>query len=284
MIVLDFIGNYIKSDMVQKYLTSNYQSGRTASEQDGNAGNEDSAYPDDCQVDFDIKLIDMWQRLEKRNMTRLAMIEAEFQRISDQMDGHHPNRIQLFNAMDEEHYQLCMSMGKDNPFKDYLGFLKKQQCLTPDEQRIFSGYGHDFLNWLETTDMTRVYKMPVLQAFLQDGKIKSVVSRQEVLNSWKEFFANNRNWRDLPQVDSYQEYLKKTDKWHTTKIETMPVKYLKKSGASFLSQEPSSDERLLELNAMVQEILELLGLYQQVEDVLAYRVQHYYWRRYREKK
>lgn len=223
----------------------------------------------------------MWHRLEKRNLTKQAQIQAEFQKICDELGGRHPSRLELFNAMDQEIYQLCLSVGKENPFKDYLGYLVRQQCLTEEEQRIYDSYGRDFLNWLETTDMTKVYKMPVLSSFLKDGKIKSAVSRQEVLHSWKSFFAINRNWRDLPQVVSYQEYLQKSDKWHNGKIEAMPVKFLRKSGIGFVKHYDVTDKVLLEFTEEVQAVLSLPGMYQQMQDVLNYRVQHYYWRRYR---
>ena len=284
LVVLDFIGNYVKADRIQKYLSNDYL---------GNANKElknydmvsQSIYPDDCQVDFDVKLIDMFEALQKKKITKQKQIENEFNRICAELGGRHPTRIELFNRMDREVYKMCLSNSKINPFNDYLAFLNGQQCLTSDESRIYSSAGRDLVAWVEKTNMTKVYKMPVLMSLLHDGEVKAAVKMNDVLKSWKSFFAANRNWRDLPSIGSYQEFLQLSDNWHIKKILEMPIKYLQNSQATgIIKLVGGSEDILLEFEDRIKTILALPGLYEQLYDVLNYRVQYYYWQRYESKK
>lgn len=284
LVVLDFIGNYVKADRIQKYLSNDYL---------GNANKElknydmvsQSIYPDDCQVDFDVKLIDMFEALQKKKITKQKQIENEFNRICAELGGRHPTRIELFNRMDREVYKMCLSNSKINPFNDYLAFLNGQQCLTSDESRIYSSAVRDLVAWVEKTNMTKVYKMPVLMSLLHDGEVKAAVKMNDVLKSWKSFFAANRNWRDLPSIGSYQEFLQLSDNWHIKKILEMPIKYLQNSQATgIIKLVGGSEDILLEFEDRIKTILALPGLYEQLYDVLTYRVQYYYWQRYESKK
>lgn len=284
LVVLDFIGNYVKADRIQKYLSSEYIGNSDLSSIGYHVAHQ-SIYPDDCQVDFDIKLIDMFAALQKKKINKQRQIEDEFKRICDELAGRHPTRIELFNMMDREIYQVCLSNNKISPFSDYLAFLAGQQALDSDERKIFSCAGRELVAWVEKTNMTKVYKMPVLMSFLQDGKIKPFVTLNDVLKSWKSFFAVNRNWRDLPSIGSYQKFLQLTDKWHIRKIMDMPVKYLKNNQAvGIIRLDGSSDDILLEFEDRIKNVIALPGLYEQLYDVLSYRVQYYYWQRYESRK
>ena len=66
--------------------------------------------------------------------------------------------------------------------------------------------GKDFINLLENTNMSKVYKMPVLMAFYNHGNVRMEVSEVELLASWKKFFSTGTNWKDFPKVTSYEEY------------------------------------------------------------------------------
>ena len=284
LVVLDFIGNYVKADRIQKYLSNDYI-GNSSKESANYSVEPKSLYPDDCHVDFDIKLIDMFANLQKKKINKQRQIEDEFKRICDELGGRHPTRIELFNMMDREIYHICLSNNKISPFSDYLSFLAGQQVLNDDESRIFASAGRELVAWAEKTNMTKVYKMPVLMSFLHNGKIKEYVTMNDVLGSWKSFFAANRNWRDLPSIGSYQEYLQLTDKWHAKKIFDMPIKYLKNSqSAGIIKLDGGSKDVLLEFEDMIKSVLALPGLYEQLYDVLSYRVQYYYWQRYESRK
>ena len=52
---------------------------------------------------------------------------------------------------------------------------------------------------------------------INDGNVRMAVTDEEVVESWKKFFNRSTNWKDFPQVTSYEEYRKITDKQHLSK-------------------------------------------------------------------
>lgn len=108
--------------------------------------------------------------------------------------------------------------------------------LSEDEKLIYSGIGREFLTLIETTEMQKVYKMPILYSFYNDGNIRLDVKEEEVLETWKKFFDEGTNWKDFAQDMSYEEYKAIPDKKHLRKAKTMPIKYLKKSGNGFFTE------------------------------------------------
>ena len=97
-----------------------------------------------------------------------------------------------------------------------------------------------FINYIETTNMSKVYKMPVLIAFYNHGKIRKSVTEEELLVSWKDFFSTGTNWKDLQDGITYEKYRCISDKEHLKKIIQMPVKFLLKSGVGFFVQKEYS--------------------------------------------
>ena len=71
--------------------------------------------------------------------------------------------------------------------------------LTEEQKSFCQGIGKEFIKLLENTNMTKVYKMPVLMAFYNHGDIRMGVTETELLASWKEFFSTGTNWKDWIQ-------------------------------------------------------------------------------------
>ncbi|MCI5934970.1 MAG: DEAD/DEAH box helicase family protein, partial [Lachnospiraceae bacterium] len=74
--VLDFIGNYEKAGRVRSLLT-----GRTLSETQLYHPSDRSIYPDDCLIDFDMKLIDLFAQMDKKQLKVKDQIRNEFYRV-----------------------------------------------------------------------------------------------------------------------------------------------------------------------------------------------------------
>ncbi len=92
--------------------------------------------------------------------------------------------------------------------------------LRPTES--YQGIGREFIRLIETTNMTKVYKMPVLMAFYNHGNIRMSVTEEEFLESWKAFFCTGTNWKDPEPGISYERFQKITDKEHIRKVLQMP--------------------------------------------------------------
>ena len=273
--VLDFIGNYEKAGRAPLLLSGGKDFGEKAAHDYA-----DIEYPDDCIVDFDMRLIDLFKELEKKSLSVKERIKQEFYRVKELLDGKVPSRIELFTYMDDDIYQYCMKHAKENPFRRYMEFLNEMHELSVDEEVVYSGIGREFLSLIETTDMQKVYKMPILYSFYNDGDIRLAVKDEDVLVAWKTFFDNGTNWKDFAADISYTDYKAMTDKQHLSKAKSMPIKFLKASGKGFFIEK---DGYAIAIRDDLEEIIRNDAFKKHMKDVLEYRTMDYYRRRYEEK-
>ena len=273
--VLDFIGNYEKAGRAPLLLSGGKDFGEKAAHDYA-----DIEYPDDCIVDFDMRLIDLFKELEKKSLSVKERIKQEFYRVKELLDGKVPSRIELFTYMDDDIYQYCMKHAKENPFRRYMEFLNEMHELSVDEEVVYSGIGREFLSLIETTDMQKVYKMPILYSFYNDGDIRLAVKDEDVLAAWKTFFDNGTNWKDFEADASYADYKAMTDKQHLSKAKSMPIKFLKASGKGFFIEK---DGYAIAIRDDLEEIIRNDAFKKHMKDILEYRTMDYYRRRYEEK-
>lgn len=271
--VLDFIGNYEKAGRVRFLLT-----GKTFSETKTYNPADRTDFPDDCMIDFDLELIDLFAEMDKRTLRVKDCIRNEYYRVKNLLDKS-PSRLELFTYMDDDVYQLAMQHSKENPFKRYLDYKKELDELSEDESAFLRDInGCEFIHLIETTNMTKVYKMPVLMAFYNHGDIRMEVTEQQLLASWKEFFSTGTNWKDLDKGMTYEKYTAISDKEHINKILKMPVNYLQLSGDGFFVKR---DGCALALSEKLQDVIDNPVFVDQMRDVIRYRTMDYYQRRYR---
>ena len=276
--VLDFIGNYEKAGKTPMLLSGERSFANKIADKNIYEY-QDFEYPEDCLVDFDMRLIDLFKEMDKKKLTVKIQIQREYFRVKELLDGKSPTRMELFTYMDDDIYQYCVCGGhaKENPFRKYLVFLNEMGELSDDEQKLYTGIGREFIETIETTEMNKVYKMPILYSFYNHGNIRLAVTDEEVLESWKEFFDTGTNWKDFPGIDTYEDYKKLTDKKHLSKAKSMPIKRLKMSGKGFFVEK---EGYALALREELGEVVENVVLKEHMKDVLEYRSMEYYRRRY----
>ena len=107
-----------------------------------------------------------------------------------------------------------------------------------------------------------------------------ICQEDEVVESWKRFFNRGTNWKDFPQVTSYEEYRKITDKQHLSKAKSMPIKFLKASGKGFFIDK---DGYALGIRDELADVIKVDAFKKQMKDIIEYRTMEYYRRRYVEK-
>ena len=270
--VLDFIGNYEKAGNAPLILSGGkgYVKGEAY---DYN----DVEYPDDCIVDFDMRLIDLFRELDKKTLSVKERIKREFYRVKELLDGQVPTRMELFTYMDDDIYQYCIKHAKENPFRRYIEFLNEMDELSTDEEEVYAGAGREFLSLIETTDMQKIYKMPILYSFYNGGDIRLAVTDDEMLDAWKKFFDNGTNWKDFAADISYTDYKAMTDRQHLSKAKRMPIKFLKASGKGFFIEK---EDYALAIRSDLGEITHKEAFKKHMKDILEYRTMEYYRRRY----
>lgn len=178
----------------------------------------------------------MRKKPSHKNIQSLSIkerIKQEYYRAKELLDGKVPTCMELFSNMDDDIYEYCMKHAKENPFKLYMDFFYEIHELSKEELIVYSGIEREFLQLIETTDMQKVYKMPILSGFYNEGNIRITITDAEVVESWKKFFNRGTNWKDFQNVVSYEEYQKITDKQHLSKAKSVPIKFLKASGKGF---------------------------------------------------
>ena len=271
--VLAFIGNYEKAGRVRFLLSDR-------SNQHAGAYNpsDTTAFPDDCLVDFDMKLIDLFAEMDRKHLKLKDQIINEYFRVKELL-GRRPDRMDLFTYMDDGIYEIAIAHSKDNSFKKYLEFLKELDELNQDEEVFYKGIGREFISLLENTSMSKVYKMPVLMAFYNHGNILMEVSEEQLLSSWKEFFSTGTNWKDLDKNMTIQKYNSISDKEHLKKILSMPVHFLLESGKGFFVKK---DGAAIGLREELRPLIDNPVMVCQMKDVIDYRAMDYYQRRYRQ--
>lgn len=271
--VLDFIGNYEKAGRAPLLL-----SGEKSTNEGKVQDYIDIEYPDDCIVDFDMRLIDLFKELDKKSLSIKERIKKEFYRVKELLDGKVPTRMELFTYMDDDIYQYCIKHSKENPFQRYMEFLKEMQELSVDEEEVYSGIGREFLSLIETTNMQKVYKMPILYSFYNEGNVRLTITDDDVLATWKQFFDNGTNWKDFSTGITYSEYKAMIDQQHLNKAKTMPIKFLKASGKGFFVEK---EDCALAIREELSEIINNEAFKNHMKDILEYRTMEYYRRRYR---
>lgn len=273
--VLDFIGNYEKAGRVRFLLT-----GMTPKGHGQYDPSDKASFPDDCLIDFDLRLIDLFSEMDKKYLKVKEQITKEYYRVKELL-GRKPSRLDLFTYMDDDVYQMVITRSRENPFKRYLDFLMELHELTPEEQQLCQGIGREFVGLLENTNMSRVYKMPVLMAFYNHGNVRMEVSEDQLLASWKEFFSTGTNWKDLDTDLTYESFCSISDKAHLKKIMQMPVHFLERSGKGFFVKRQDSALALCE---ELRHVITQPEFARQMKDVIDYRTMDYYQRRYRGRK
>ena len=271
--VLDFIGNYQKAGNAPFLLSGQIYSRENAI----CMGEQEFEYPDDCIVDFDLQLIDVFQEMAKKHVRIRERIRGEYQRVKEILDGKTPSRVELFTYMEDEVYQLCMRNLAENPFRRYLEFLHNMGELNIEQENIYNGIGREFLQVIEITSMSKSYKLPVLMAFYNDGNVKMEISEEDIYQSYKKFYGMGINWKDLEKDKSTRDYKEWDLKRCVKEARKNPVKFLMESGKGFFVER---EGYVLGLREELRNIMGLKSMAEQMWDVIEYRMMEYYRRRY----
>ena len=129
--------------------------------------------------------------------------------------------------------------------------------------------------------MQKLYKMPILYSFYNEGNVRLAVTDDEVLEVWKKFFDNGTNWKDFATDISYADYKAMTDKQHLNKAKSMPIKFLKSSGKGFFIEK---EGYALAIRDDLGIVIDSKAFKSQMKDILEYRTMEYYRRRYAEER
>ncbi|MEG1296829.1 MAG: DEAD/DEAH box helicase family protein [Niameybacter sp.] len=275
LIVLDFIGNYKKANLMPFLLGT-----KAYTEQEKRKENpQNMALPEGCLIDFDFRLIDLFKEMGKKQRDLRDCILEAYEVIKQDREER-PTRTVLYSHMEQELYARMKGRTKENVLNDYLSFLKETGDLNKEEERLLGSRAGDFINRIENTDMSRTYKMPLLLSFYNEGNIRLKVTEDDVLQSYRNFYDTESNNIDLLQDKSGQDYKNWDDKRWMKLIKDNPVNALLNSASDFFRQE---EGYVLTLDECLLPFLELETFKMHFKDAIDYRLTKYYRERFNKK-
>ncbi|MEG1312553.1 MAG: DEAD/DEAH box helicase, partial [Romboutsia sp.] len=229
--VLDFIGNYKKANLIP-FLLSGKDYDKVASKKN-NQG--DYEYPEECVIDFDFRIVDIFKNQAAREMKIKDRIIEEYKAIKEDL-GHRPSRVEFFTNIDNEVYENIKSKASLNPFTNYMEFLYENGELIEEEKALYNTRAREFINMVETTSMSKTYKMPVLLAFYNNGNLKMEVNETEIHRAFKEFYEKGSNKVDMLQHKGTKDFQNWGEKEYLKLAKENPVKFLIKTHGDFFKK------------------------------------------------
>lgn len=214
--VLDFIGNYKKANLIPFFLTGDPKNVMNRTNKGRIPGEEE--YPDDCIVDFQLDIIDIFKRQAKANENINDRVKEEYYRIKEDLK-HRPSRLEMFTYIDDYVYNNIRNKGDLNIFNDYIKFLKDLGELNAKENKLIGTKVVEFINAMEKTGMSKTYKMPLLLAFYNNGEMKLKLNDEDIYNSFKTFYEKGSNAIDLLRDKSGKNFRNWTKKDYLKKAE-----------------------------------------------------------------
>ena len=266
--VLDFIGNYKKANFSPYLMTG---ASKSQFKKASDVIKEDSLLPEDCIMDFDFRLIDLFEKMDRSSIKIEKLLVEEYERIKAEL-GHRPSRTELFTYMDETIYLNLKSKAKINPFKNYLNFLKNQNDLSDEEIAWLDTPAANFINMIEKTAMSKTYKLPTILAFIKNERLELKINDEDLYESFKNFYSHGSNAVDLLR-DKNSQTFKEWGKAEYVKLARKnPVHFLCQSESEFFS----SDDEFMYLTNSLAPYQENLLFIQHIKDAIGLRKQEFY--------
>lgn len=272
--VLDFIGNYKKSNLIPFLLTGKKEEAKVTSTRNP----QQLDYPEDCVVDFDFRLIDIFKKQAQSEMTLKDLIKEEFYRIKEDIKRR-PLRTEMFAYMDDDIYANMRTKSKMNVFNDYMDFLDTLGELTEEEKNIKASIAYDFIKTVETTSMAKTYKIPILLAFYNEGNLKLEINAVDVYKSFVEFYCKGSNAIDMLKDKSSANFREWDKAKYYNFAKQRPIKFLAKTHGDFFY---IKDENFC-LNEKLEEFKNNKSFMTDFKDAIDYRTMQYYKNRFEEK-
>ena len=266
--VLDFIGNFKNANMIPFLLTGTSVSDNTGGKSIRIIKEED--FPEDCRVDFDFRLIDLFEQMEDEKKKIEQIILEEYFRIKE-YTKRRPNRSDILKYMDKNIFMSMVKNTKVNILNDYLSFLKNNGELNDGEKKITDTFAHEFIQMIENTKMSQLYKMPLLLAFYNDGDMKLEINENDIYESFKDFYLQGSNQADLNRNKSTKDFMS-FEKRDYLKLAENPKKAFLKTHKDFFYEK----NNLYCLNDELVNFREDKAFLDNLKDVIEYRTMRFY--------
>ena len=167
-------------------------------------------------------------------------------------------RVEIFEGSDIKTSEFI------NLKRGYLGLILQLGDL---EKEWIGTAAEMFLFEIETMNMSKLYKIPTLRAFIKQKLLSPKTTADEIAQSLKNFYENPRHSIDMKDASS-KDYLSWTLRKYRALAIKMPIKHLSKSSDYFtydeINKEMYISEEILKFNSPL--------FVKHIEDILEYRL------------
>ncbi|PSJ39035.1 DUF3427 domain-containing protein [Allosphingosinicella deserti] len=206
--------------------------------------------PPGCEVTYDLEALDILRNL-LRPTSRGDAIESFYQDFELRFEAR-PTAIDVLHAGFNPR-----STGHGSWFR----FVRDQGGLKPEEDQALTIYG-DLLDLIATTPMTRSYKMLVLQALRQEGKLPGLLSIDRLQQRFTELAQHHPAFRaDVSARLSDDRAVRRLLEQHPVKAwvksrSAAGKSYFSYDGGTFRTSAPEAPALQVALGAMIDEVID----------------------------
>ena len=126
---------------------------------------------------------------------------------------------------------------------------------------------------IETTAMTKTYKMPLLLAFYNEGNIKMEITEEDIYKSFYNFYHKGSNKVDMLKDKSTKDFENWEKKDYIKLAKNNPIKFMLKTHGDFFKEK---EENIIALQEDLKEIIKNKSFKEEMKDAIEYRVEDYY--------
>lgn len=264
--VLDFVGNYKGAELRPLFLTGNYKKGKGVI----NTTDKEFLLPEGCSAEFNFKLIEYFEKFKRKSIRQEELVKLDYKNLMETLE-------RVPTLMDTYTFGEIPVHMYIKTFKGWYNFQKEMGVLS-EEQKSYSQKGIDFLYFLETTSMTKSYKMPLFLALFEN--LEKSQSLERIGEYFKKFYQSKEHWRDLNNK-KHEDW----ESWSKEKFQKLaednPIKYLTEKGKNveFFTYE----NKIFTLNdELYNEIVKNEKILEEIRERIEYRIVNYFSRKYME--
>lgn len=264
--VLDFVGNYKGAELRPAFLIGEYKREKSSI----NVIDKNYLLPEGCSTEFDFKLIEYFEKLKRKNIKQEELVKLDYQKLMEVLEKV-PTIMETYTFGEIPVHMYIKT------FKSWYNFQKEIGVLN-EQQKNYSQKAIEFLSFLESTSMTKSYKMPLFLALFDIPNREQSI--EKIGEYFKKFYQNKRYAKDLNNK-KHMEW----ENWSNKKFEKLaeenPIKHLTEKGKNM--EYFTYEDRIFSLNKeLYEEILKNKELLKEIRERIEYRVINYFSRKYME--
>lgn len=246
LVVLDFVANHQSFLHKPMALMNQSMNRRQLAEFARQAEQGQLELPEGCFVNFDLRFIDFLKSLDSDS------VQTDYRSLRDTL-GRRPSLTEFYRSG-------ASLQDMRRQFGHWFALVAAEESELSEAERTIIGKHGDFLRQLETTAMTKSYKMVLLEAFLElDGWREAVSLERLAERSWQVLQRRRPLLGDLP--DDYQGMSGAPGDW-LAYWKKNPIsawsggRYFSVEEGLFIGNVPVEEAAIAPLSELVQELVD----------------------------